>query len=123
MVARIFFLLAILAMSFAAPAAKAQTPAKAGLTVEWIFGDEGRRVASLPAYVWLADGRLMLYDGRQPPSQRTFEVLDPSTGARRSALNMAAAVANLNSLLPQSGVQQALAWPTAFDSAGRRAVY
>src|SRR6186713_1418443 len=102
MLAHILCLVAFLAATSGAPVAEAQTPAKTGLTVEWIFGDEGRSVAGLPAHVWLADGKLMLYDGRQPPAQRTFEVLDPATGARRAVLNMAAAVANLKTLLPES---------------------
>ncbi|MBS1787814.1 MAG: DPP IV N-terminal domain-containing protein [Acidobacteria bacterium] len=93
------------------------------MTAEWIFGDEGRRVASLPSYVWLSDGKLMLYDSRQPPSQRTFEVLDPSTGTRRAALDMPAAITNLKTLLPELEIQQALPWPIAFDSTGRQALY
>src|SRR5438552_15280594 len=123
MIARIFFLLAALAATFVAPTAAAQTPTKSSLTVEWVFSDEGRRVASLPSYVWLSDGKLMLYDGRQPPAQRAFEVLDPATSARRTALDMAAAVASLSALLPPSEAKQVLAWPDAFDPAGRRALY
>src|SRR5438132_5727179 len=115
MFARILCLAALLlAAMFGASAAPAQMPAKTGLTVEWIFGDEGRSVASLPSYFWLSDGKLMLYDGRQPPSQRAFEVLDPATGMRRTALDMTAAVANLNALLPETEARQVLQWPQAF---------
>ncbi len=123
MIARIFFLAAILVATLGALAVTAQTPTKTALTVEWIFSDEGRRVASLPSSVWLSDGKLMLYDGRQPPAQRAFELLDPATGTRRTALDMAAAVASLNALLPKSEAKQVLAWPQAFDPAGRRALY
>src|SRR5262245_36805122 len=106
-----------------APASKAQTPTRTSLTVEWVFSDEGRRIASLPSHVWLSDGKLMLYDGRRPPGERAFEILDPATGARRTALDMTAAVASLNALLPKSEAKHILAWPDAFDPAGRSALY
>ncbi|HEX8500922.1 MAG TPA: DPP IV N-terminal domain-containing protein [Pyrinomonadaceae bacterium] len=124
MVARALCLAVVLAASVlgAAPA-RSQTPAGDGLTLEWILGDEGRGVASLPAHAWLSDGRLLLFDVRRPAAERTFEVLEPATGARRPALDMAAAVASLKALLPDSGVGQSLGWPEAFDPAGRRALY
>lgn len=124
MLARTFCLVLVLTVSlFAAAPARSQTEAAGGLTLEWIYGDEGRRVATLPTHTWLSDGRLLLFDVRRPPSERTFEVLDPSTGARRPALDMAAAVASLKALVPDSGVTQSLDWPEAFDAAGRRALY
>ena len=125
MFTRTFFLTAILAATLAAhaPAASAQSPAKPPLTLEWVLGDEGRRVASLPAHVWLADGKLLLYDASRPAAQRAFELLDPATGARRPALDMAAAVASLNALLPAAEPRQTLNWPDAFDASGRRALY
>src|ERR1044072_3631472 len=124
MVARIICLAFVLAVSIlgAAPA-RSQDKAANGLTLEWIYGDEGRSVASLPEHVWLSDGRLLLFDVRRPPAERTFEVLEPLTGARRPALDMAAAVGSLNALLPDSGVTQSLNWPEAFEPAGRRALY
>src|SRR5215207_8752632 len=111
------------ASSFGAAPARTQTTAANGLTLEWVYGDEGRRVASVPAHAWLSDGRLLLLDVRRPPAERTFEVLDPSTGARQPALDMAAAVASLKSLVPDSGLTQSLDWPEAFDPSGRRALY
>ena len=124
MFARAFCLAAVLAVSlFGAAPARPQTAAANGLTLEWVFGEEGRGVARVPAHAWLSDGRLLLFDVRRPPAERTFEVLDPSTGARRPALDMAAAVASLRALLPDSGVTQSLEWPEAFDPSGRRALY
>jgi dipeptidyl-peptidase-4 len=108
---------------FGAAPARPQTTAAGGLTLEWIYGDEGKRVASVPEHAWLSDGRLLLLDVRRPAAERTFELLDPSTGERRSALDMAAAVKSLNALLPDSGVTESLEWPEAFDAAGRRALY
>ncbi len=124
MLARAFCFAFVLTVSlFAAAPARSQTGAAGGLTLDWVYGDEGRRVATLPTHTWLSDGRLLLFDVRRPPSERTFEVLDPSTGARRSALDMAAAVASLKALAPDSGVTQSLDWPEAFDASGRRALY
>jgi WD40-like Beta Propeller Repeat len=113
----------LLSATFGLLAATAQTPTRTPLTVEWIFGDEGRQVASLPSHVWLMDGSLLLYDGRQPQSQRVFELLDPSTGVRRLAFDMGAAVVSLNALLPASEARQTLEWPLSFDQSGRRAIY
>jgi Dipeptidyl peptidase IV (DPP IV) N-terminal region len=120
---RILILAVILSTIFSTPTSHAQTQPKTGLTLEWIFSDEGRRVASVPSYVWLSDGKLMLYDGRLPAPQRAFEILDPGSGARRDALDMKAAIASLNALLPASSAQQVLAWPQSFDQAGRHGVY
>src|SRR5882724_4747700 len=107
--ARILSLVALLLSATSGmPAAAAQTPTKTPLTVEWIFDDEGRQVASLPSHAWLMDGSLLLYDGRQPQSKRVFELLDPSTGVRRAAFDMAAAVASLNALMPNSEAMQTL---------------
>ncbi len=118
MLIKILCLAVILTTTFAVPC-NAQT----SLTLEWIFSDEGRRVASVPSNVWLADGRLMIYDGRLPAVQRAFEVLDPKTGERRKALDMDAAAASLKAVLPGTDMQQGLAWPQSFDASGRRALY
>jgi hypothetical protein len=61
----------------------------APLTLEWILG-EGRTVAAVPSHFWMADGRLMIYDGRVPLAQRTFETLDLKTNERRKAFDVAA---------------------------------
>ncbi|HKG80168.1 MAG TPA: hypothetical protein VKA78_12130, partial [Pyrinomonadaceae bacterium] len=116
-------LLLILALTLITSLIKSQTAPQSTLTLEWIFSDEGRRVASLPSNQWLADGKLMLYDGRLPAAQRAFEILDPETGARRTALDMKVAVANLNTLLPGSPITNVLSWPQSFDPSGRRALY
>ena len=121
MLTRIFFL--ILVLTLLTSPINPQTPAKSTLTLEWIFSDEGRTVASVPSSQWLADGKLMLYDGRAAASQRAFEIIDPQTGARRTALDMKTAVASLNALLPSSQIKDVLPWPQSFDPSGRRALY
>ena len=42
---------------------------KRQLTLEWIFGPEGRTVSSLPATAWLDDGTLVILDNRRPPAE------------------------------------------------------
>src|ERR1044072_4920525 len=62
---------------------------KRELTLEWIFGQEGRTVASVPATAWLDDGSLVILDDRRPPAARTFEKLNPATGERQSMVDAA----------------------------------
>ena len=85
MVARAFCLAAVLAASLlgAAPA-RSQAPAADGLTFEWVYGDEGRRVASVLAHAWLSDGRLLLFDVRRPPAERKLTPLGSPRRATRS---------------------------------------
>jgi hypothetical protein len=53
---------------------------KRELTVEWVFGPEGRAVASVPTTAWLDDGTLVILDNRRLPAEQTFEKLNPATG-------------------------------------------
>ena len=93
------------------------------LTPEWIYGEEGSKLARVPSHVWMEDGSAILYDTSRPAAQRTFEKLDPATGARRPVLDMAKAVASLNVLAPGAETKAALDWPRSFDRAGQRALY
>ena len=68
---------------------------KRELTLEWIFGPEGRTVASVPATAWLDDGALVILDDRRPPAARTFEKLNPATGQRQSIVDAVRALADL----------------------------
>jgi hypothetical protein len=74
----------------------AQTPRELG--VEWITGPEAEQVTKLPRYDWTGDGAVLLLDERKPPAERTFETLDPQTGARRAAVNRDVALASLKAL-------------------------
>src|SRR6185503_16274452 len=65
------------------------------LTLEWIFGPEGRTVASVPATAWLDDGSLIILDDRRPANARTFENLNPTTGQRQSLVDSARALWDL----------------------------
>ena len=102
--------------------ARAQT-APARLTSEWIFSDEAERLAEVPQFTWLADSSAILYDIRQPETQRTYERLDPATRERRPVIDMHKAVASLVAVDSSAEVQQSLPWPESFDTAGRQAVF
>ena len=72
----------------------AQT-SKRELTLEWIYGPEGRAVASVPTSAWLDDGTLVILDNRHPPNERTFEKLNPATNERRALVDSTRALADL----------------------------
>lgn len=90
------------------------------LTVEWIFGSEGRAVAGVPQTTWLDDGSLLLLDNRRPPAEQTFEKLNPATGQRQPLLNVTRALAELK----KAGEEvNTLPWPIGFDGGGGQALY
>ena len=100
-------------------------PAQTGnrqLTLEWIYGPEGRTVASIPATAWLDDGSLVIKDNRKPTRERTIEKLNPANGQRQSAVDSVRALANLKSAVEGMSPEE-LPWPHAFDGSGRQALY
>src|SRR6185295_16232275 len=110
-------LLLLAAWAAVAPAQSERRP----LTLEWIFGPEGRAVASVPPTVWLDDGSLVIFDNRRAPRERTFEKLIPATGQRVAMVDAVRALADLKSVAAVDSAT--LPWPIAFDGAGRRALY
>lgn len=95
---------------------------KRKLTLEWIFGPEGRSVAGVPATTWLDDGTLVMLDNRRPPSERTFEKLNPATGRRQPIVDSERALTALKRSVDGLNID-ALPWPLAFDGSGKMALY
>ena len=95
---------------------------KRELTLEWIFGPEGRAVASVPTTAWLDDGSLVIFDTRNPPAERTFEKLNPATNERRPLVDSARALEDLKRVAEGTSID-ALPWPLAFDGSGTSALY
>ena len=95
---------------------------KRQLTLEWIFGPEGRMVTSVPATAWLDDGTLVILDNRRPPAEQTFEKLNPATGQRLSIVDSARALLDLRRVVEGMNIN-ALPWPIAFDGSGAQALY
>jgi dipeptidyl-peptidase 4 len=111
----------LLVLAYCVASALGQT-GKRELTLEWVFGPEGRTVASVPATAWLDDGTLVILDDRRPPAARTFEKLNPATGQRQPIVDAARALADLNGAVAGMNAD-ALTWPIAFDGSGRQALY
>ena len=101
--------------------APAQT-SKRQLSIEWIFGPEGRAVASVPATAWLDDSTLVILDNRRPTREQTFEKLNPATGQRQVIVDSARALADLKIAITGMNIE-VLPWPLAFDGSGRQALY
>lgn len=93
------------------------------LTIDWIYGEEGKTAASVPQRAWLDDGRILIYDSRPAKSERTLEVVDSSNGRRRYSVDPEKALAGLNKLLSPDEPIEELGWPATVDPAGRLAVY
>lgn len=91
------------------------------LTLEWIFGPEGRAVASVPPTAWLDDGSLVIFENRRTAREWTFEKLNPATGQRAAMVDVVRALADLKSVAAVDSAT--LSWPIAFDGGGRRALY
>ncbi len=96
---------------------------KEKISVEWIYSAEPSRIASVPQFVWLWDGTVMLYDSLNPREERTYEKLDPKFGQRRPALDMSKAIASLRRLYSGDDFPSVLSWPAEFDRSGLRALY
>ena len=115
---RLLFSFCLIALA-ASGSALAQQP----LTLDWVFGEQGRGVARVPAFVWLEDGTAAMYDTRRPAAERTFERLDPATGRRQPMVDAGRALASLKSVASDADVSEGLPWPLAFDGTGREALY
>ena len=114
-------LLVLVSIVWCAVTALGQTEKRA-LTLEWIFGSEGRAVASVPVTAWLDDGTLVMLDNSRQPGERTFEKLNPATNERRPIVDAARALADLKRAVEGMNVNT-LTWPLAFDGQGTQALY
>src|SRR5437667_2610500 len=93
------------------------------LTPEWIAGEAGASFADTPRTAWRSDGCLWVYDPRDPARRSGFELVNPSTGARRTVGDSVKALAALNAALPASEALKALPWPGTLDEAGQQGLY
>ena len=53
------------------------TATPGGITIEWIYAEEGKVAAAIPSFSWLSDGTALLHDRRRPGDQQTLERYDP----------------------------------------------
>src|SRR3954454_10631240 len=96
--------------------------AQQALTLEWIYSDAGRAVATVPHRAWLTDGSLLLLDEARPEADRRRERLAPGNGARTPAFDMGKALDSLRQAVP-GGARATLGWPQAIDDSGARLFY
>ena len=97
-------------------------PTGPAMTVEWIYGEEGRAVGGVPSFAWREDGQAILWDGTKPADAQTFELLDPVTNYRTEMVDRERAIA---SLAEHADVDAAAAWrwPDSLDRACEQGLY
>jgi len=93
------------------------------LTIEWIYGEERKRLESVPDYFWTDDGTAIIYDKSNTTRIHTYERFDPASFKRSEILDMSNALRNLADYLPDSELPDQLPWPISFDRNGEKAVY
>jgi dipeptidyl-peptidase 4 len=114
--------LAVAAVCAVVVAGSAGLGGQQNLTPEWIAG-EGSQYADTPETAWRSDGSLWIYDDRLPDRSPSFELMNPSTGARLTVVDSTKALTALNAALPPGETLPKLPWPSTLDDAGRRGVY
>ena len=126
------FLLVLATLFDLVPAQKtAVLDAKETITVEWIYSDEGKRVAAVESYRWLNDNTALLYNRRLPGKEREIEISDPASGERCVLVDRTKANASLKEHLGEEAWTEKEedadgelpGWPDAFDLNGRWALY
>ncbi len=107
-----------------APPAQPSAPALPHeVTIDWIFIDEAETLARPTRATWTADGTVLLLDERRRGAERTFERLDPVSGARSAAVDAGAALASLRAEGVGKKDTESLDWPESLDRAGHLAAY
>ena len=93
------------------------------ITVAWAYSDEAEAATKMPQFAWTTGGDLLVLDETKPAATRTIDRVKAGTGARAAAVDRAAALASLKSLIGAADTPEALPWPEGFDAAGKIAVY
>ena len=75
------------------------SPGAGGITVDWIYSEEGKSAAAVPSFAWFADGTAILHDQRRPESERTLERFDPASRKRTDLVDAVKALERLEDLL------------------------
>src|SRR5512143_2736861 len=93
------------------------------VTVEWAYSDEADAVARPPKFEWTSAGDVLLLDEGAPKAERTIERWRGATGRRVGAVDRAAALASLASLVAEKDRPETLTWPVSIDRAGTVGLY
>jgi len=98
------------------------SPSPRALTPEWVASEEADSVGRVPRAAWTSRGEVLLLDDLAPAADRTIEIIDAATGARRRAFDPRAALEGLRRLGAQP-MPESLPWPESLDAAGTAGVY
>ena len=94
------------------------------ITVEWIYSDTAKAIATVHKYQWLEDNTAILFDTRLEKKERTFLKLAPQTQYELGpAVDREKALASLQEYLGKEDSTEYLEWPLSFDPYGNYAVY
>jgi len=96
---------------------------KSKITVEWIYSEEGKKVARVPSFAWLDDGTAFLYDSREPEKVRTIVRLDPESGQQSLLVDAKKALKSLRKLLGKKDLPKGLSWPESVSDSGKHGLY
>ena len=99
------------------------TATPGGITIEWIYAEEGKVAAAIPSFSWLSDGTALLHDRRRPGDQQTLERYDPVARKRVDLVDAAKVLRQLESLLGKEQAPARLGWPAVIDRGGRWGIY
>ena len=112
----VFFIFATINLAVAAQE-------KSKITVEWLYSEEGKKIAALPSFTWLDDGTALVFDPREPEEKHTIVRLNPKTNTQASAVDGEKALKTLKTLTGEDQAAKSLSWPIAFGPGGKLALY
>jgi dipeptidyl-peptidase-4 len=93
------------------------------ITVEWIYGEEGKNVGKTPSFAWLDDGTALLYDSRKPEKERTIVKLTLEDGQQNPLVDAKKALKSLKELLGKKDLPKGLPWPESISASGIHGLY
>jgi dipeptidyl-peptidase-4 len=92
------------------------------LTVEWLYSAAASRPVSTPAYRWLDDSRLVVYERGEGGAAGMLYAMTVATGDRITMVDLSAARTSLQSLLGDA-TPATVPFPDVLEGKGRRALY
>lgn len=92
------------------------------LDIKTIFDPQIMAQISVPQFLWLNNGKILMLDGRKPSEERTLEFFDPWKRIRENALDSKKVISSLKEILGNSA-PRAIRFPDAVDLNGNAVAY
>ncbi len=92
------------------------------LDIKTIFDPQLLSKLSVPQYIWLNNGKVLMLDQRKKPEERTLEFFDPETLRRSPAIDSRKVLSSLKEFLGEKA-PQILRFPDAVDLNGNAVAY